>query len=68
MIELADCRATFDATVARMKAEREELVEALRKIAEWQPDASPEEPMGLSIMEAIDIAKSALAKAEGRQG
>lgn len=42
-----------------------ELVEALREISNWNPEIGPSAPDGMSIMDAIDIARSALAKIEG---
>ena len=40
-----------------------ELLEALYEIAAWNPAASPSDPSGRSIMEVIDIARAAIAKA-----
>lgn len=37
------------------------MAKALEIISRWNPEASPSEPDGLSIIEAIDIAKAALA-------
>ena len=48
---------------ARLIAAAPELVEACRKIADWDPACGPDEPGGMSIMEAIDIARAALVKA-----
>jgi len=39
------------------------LLEALERIAGWEPTAAPDEPGGMSIMESIDIAQNALARA-----
>lgn len=50
---------------ARLIAAAPELLAALRIIAEWDPAASPNEPGGMSIMDAIDIAQAAIRKAEG---
>jgi hypothetical protein len=42
-----------------------ELLIALKQIADWDPSAAPSEPKGLSIIDAIDIARAAIAKAKG---
>ena len=49
---------------ARLIAAAPSMLEALRVIAEWDPAASPSEPGGMSIMDAIDIAQAAIRKAE----
>jgi hypothetical protein len=38
------------------------LFSALKQIADWEPSAAPSEPNGLSIIDAIDIARAAIAK------
>lgn len=40
---------------------------ALEFIAAWEPSAGREEPGGMSIIDAIDTARSALALAEGSE-
>lgn len=40
-----------------------DLLDALEIIARWEPTASPDEPGGMSIMDAIDTAYAALLKA-----
>ena len=42
-----------------------DLLSALKQIADWEPSAAPSEPKGFSIIEVIDIARAAIAKAEG---
>jgi hypothetical protein len=50
---------------ARLIAAAPELLEACRLIAAWNPSVGPDEPGGMSIMEAIDTAQAAIAAAEG---
>jgi hypothetical protein len=50
---------------ARLIASAPDLLSALKQIADWEPSASPSEPNGLSIIDAIDIARAAIAKAKG---
>ena len=40
-----------------------ELLAALEFIAAWEPSAAPDERGGMSIIDAIDVARAALAKA-----
>jgi len=53
---------------ARLIAAAPDLLAALRIITEWDPAASPNEPGGMSIMDAIDIAQAAIRKAEEGTG
>ena len=55
----------YEAANARLIASAPELLEALRVIAAWDPAAAPGEPGGMSIIDAIDTAQAAIAKAEG---
>ena len=50
----------------RLIAAAPELLAALEEIAGWDPEAHPNEPGGMSIMDAIDTARAAIAKATGR--
>lgn len=50
---------------ARLIAAAPEMLEALRVIAAWEPSRRPDEEGGMSIMEAIDTARAAIARAEG---
>lgn len=52
---------------ARLMLVAPEMLEALEIIAAWEPTRAPDEPGGMSIMEAIDIARLAIAKARGEQ-
>ncbi len=63
MIALAEGRNAF----ANLRASHADLLVALKQIADWEPSVSPSEPNGLSIIDAIDIARAAIAKAEGRR-
>lgn len=51
---------------ARLIAAAPDLYAALRTISDWDTAAAPNEPGGMSILDAIDIARAALAKADGR--
>lgn len=51
---------------ARLIAAAPELLAALYKIAEWDPASAPGEPNGMSVIDAIDIARAAIAKARGQ--
>ena len=50
---------------ARLIAAAPEMLEALKEIEAWIPSAAPDEPGGMSIMDAIDISRAAIAKAKG---
>ncbi len=63
MIAAAEGRNAF----ANLRASHAELLTALKQIADWEPSVAPSEPNGLSIIDAIDIARAAIAKAEGKQ-
>lgn len=56
--ELADCRATFDATVERMKAERAELLASLTELLKLCEGGAG------NALQKMDRARSAIAKAE----
>lgn len=47
-------------TVERLDNQVSILREALATIKAWDPAAAPDEPGGMSIMDAIDIASAAL--------
>ena len=49
----------------RLIAAAPELLAALEAIEAWVPSAAPDEPGGMSIMDAIDIARAAIAQAKG---
>lgn len=50
---------------ARLIAAAPTMLAALEVIAAWTPSASPNEPGGMSIMDAIDAARAAIARAKG---
>lgn len=49
--------------VCAMRAAFVAMREALREIAAWEPDRAPDEPKGMSIIDAIDTARAALRAA-----
>lgn len=50
---------------SKLIAAAPEMLEALREIANWNPVVSPDEENGMSIIDAINIARAAIAKATG---
>jgi hypothetical protein len=69
--ELADCRATFDATVERMRSERDERIAALRSEVEAAEAEASYQGGGRGFARAADYramnARAALAQAERGQ-
>lgn len=55
-----------DMANARLIAAAPDLLAALEEIAAWEPSRGPDEPGGMSIMDAIDIARVAIAAVEGK--
>lgn len=49
------------ALIVKAVNNHQRLIDAVQKIADWEPSASPNEPNGMSIIDAIDICKAALA-------
>ncbi len=50
---------------ARLIAAAPDLLAALERIAAWDPEAAASDKNGLSIIDAIDISRAAIAAAKG---